>query len=139
MTTPQDEHAHDIREPGPGEVSYAGMGIWTVKPIPKRWRDALYALACDIPALGEQPDIARLIAAPTIEEEANGQPPVEEAMKVCKITVSAPGSDGEMDVILTKEQYKFLLDLFIDFNNANTFHAQPTLDIKGRDRTSDKP
>lgn len=136
MTTQQGDH--DIREPGPGEVSYAGQGIWMTKPIPNVWRQALLAAVAHVPALGKQPDIARLIAAPTIEEEANGAPIREEVMKVCKIKITAPGSDGELDIILTKEQYLFLMELAADWNAQNTLHAQPFIDVSGYDRATEK-
>ena len=45
-------HNHEVREPGPGDLSYRGQGVWMLVPIPRAWRDALDA------AIAQCPDMA---------------------------------------------------------------------------------
>ncbi len=61
----------DIREPGPGDVSYRGMGVWQQLAIPRAWRTALEIAVVAAPGLGDQADIKRLMEAPILESDGS--------------------------------------------------------------------
>jgi hypothetical protein len=59
-----------IREPGPGELSYRGMGEWQILPIPRAWRTALEIAIASAPGLGMVTGIQELMSA--LVEEKDG-------------------------------------------------------------------
>lgn len=68
--TDLNEHLHGhIREPGPGDVSYRGMGLWVVLPIPRAWRTALDTAIAQCPGLAECGKMKELLDAPVLEED----------------------------------------------------------------------
>lgn len=49
-------------------------------------------------------------------------------MKV-HITIDGPGSSGELMRDVTEEQFKFLTELAKEWNEANSYHAQPYISL----------
>jgi hypothetical protein len=73
-----NEHLHHVREPGPGELSYRGMGVWMVLPIPRAWRNALDIAIQAAPDMAKCDPIAQLLACGVQEPDGTitgGDPP----------------------------------------------------------------
>ncbi len=60
-------HAHEVRVPGPGELSYRGMGVWQYMPIPRHWRDALDVAVMNAPGLEKCQPMRELLACDVLE------------------------------------------------------------------------
>lgn len=52
-----------------------------------------------------------------------------EQLKRITLCITAPGSEGAMDLDVTPEVMQFLIDLAISWNELNPGHAQPTVEI----------
>lgn len=64
-------HLHEVREPGPGELSYRGMGEWMILPIPRAWRTALDAAVQACPDMAKCDPIAQLLRCGVQEEDGS--------------------------------------------------------------------
>jgi hypothetical protein len=67
-------NGHMIREPGPGDLSYRGMGYWQVLPIPRAWRTALEIAVASAPGLCGNTGIMDLMSADVIETDGSITP-----------------------------------------------------------------